>query len=390
MRTTVAFACVILADVLAAVFVLSYNTCNDECLSNKVSSAFAPIQAAATTSLIQVRKQLDRDLYPVTMRNATSGLNRRNYSSVPLTGSPENLITLGDTKQADERLMEYRAWMKEALSQLPDRQLDVREAPGQWYHSCRDNAELAALQAATPKIPRHLHFVLIEERSAWIDKSDPSRLIGKDSETYSELTGYEQLLIENMRYTIAMHDMKSIHLMDDEACIHATGKWSARLRYIYEDEADIRFKSDICRIAALYWEGGYYMDDDMVTYQPLILGDDTDFATALGVAERSMFQSYLASSPCHPILARNIELLLAARSKKVPDYLQSSLREDSGLLGPVTLRLAWEEAKSIHSRLFHEVRHNASYPVEPDRGGLTCEFVVVDTSSNSLHYCSRF
>lgn len=316
-----------------------------------------------------------------------------NFTAPIIGGGPENPITYGNPPQPDHKLMALRGWMKQALSEVPERQLEARPGPGQWDRTCADQDEVAGIDLAAPKIPRHLHFVLIKERADWVNKAHPSGLIAKDSPAYSKLSGYEQLLIENMRYSIAVNDMKSVHFMDDEACRHACGKWSPELQRLFEVEGDIRFKSDICRVAALYWEGGYHFDDDMLTYHPVSLHEDTELATALGVSGESMFQSFLAAKPCHPTLKRNLELLLEARENPMPGYIKDAMEKDVYLLGPVTLKLAMDEHKPEHTELFNEVRYdpqNATYGPCPDRAGHTCEFVVVDPSSRTMNFCSRF
>lgn len=257
----------------------------------------------------------------------------------------------------------------------------------QWDQNCeRDDVAQRLLKQG---IPRHWHFVLILERAQWINASNPSQLITPESREYKDLDAESQLLIENMRYSLALNEAESVHFLDDTGCRHALEKADPRLLPLFEKEVDLRYKSDICRIAALYNEGGYYFDDDMHSYYavPPILQKDTRFATARGVSPdgREFFQSFMASTACHPILKRNIELLVAARQPDAP-------KKYEGLLGPVTLRLAWDEVNADHTQLMQEIvasPASGTYEAPPGRNGHRCVFVVVDPSSKKTVFCSR-
>jgi mannosyltransferase OCH1-like enzyme len=54
----------------------------------------------------------------------------------------------------------------------------------------------------------------------------------------------------------------------------------------FREEPDGSFKSDLCRLAALYLHGGYYFDIDMEVIQPVLLDDDVSFSTALSIQKR--------------------------------------------------------------------------------------------------------
>lgn len=266
-----------------------------------------------------------------------------------------------------------------------------RQSMAQWHrrwdHACQSPDVVQ--QLLQQQIPRHWHFVLILERAQWINASSPSQLISADSIEYKQLDGYEQLLIENMRYSLALNEAESVHFLDDSACRYAIEKADPLLLAIFHGESDIRFKTDICRIAALYNEGGYYFDDDMHSYSPVtsVIQEDTRFATARGVSPdgKEFFQSFIASTPCHPILKHNLEMLVAARMPNAPPKY-------AGLLGPVTLKLAWDEANASHTQLLQEISYNPqnkSYEPEPSRNGHSCEFAVIDPATKKMLFCSR-
>lgn len=265
----------------------------------------------------------------------------------------------------------------------------------QWDRKCdAEEMEKIAQSGERPKIPRHFHFTVIEDRSNWINWSFPYQLIDAGSPIYKRLTQEEQLLIENMRYSLIKNDAFSVHFLDTMACISACRQMSKGLLRLYLAEGDLRYKSDICRVAALYLEGGYYFDDDMLSYRPVIplIKDDTEFATAKSISDALYFQSFMASTPCNPIMKRNAEMLEEARQPKPhPKY--------DGLLGPRTLKLAMDEVtqsgqvKKSHTQLFQESSYNpgdSRYEKVPDRGGHQCGLVVYDPATKKTPFCSRF
>jgi len=252
-----------------------------------------------------------------------------------------------------------------------------------WNHACQNQSE-----PVLGPIPRHFHFVLFEERGAWINSSHPYSLISADSPAYKNLTQLEQLLIENVRNTLVINNASSVHFLDTAACESATSKISQALLDVYRHEADLRFRSDICRVAALYWEGGYYFDDDMVAYRPIVplIHDSTEFASVKAVESGLFFQSFIAASPCHPVLRRNLEMFIEARRPDAP-------KKYDNLLGPVTLQLAYDELQPKKAQLFQESRYDPR-GVEPsmliaDYNGFECEFAVHDEVTRNLLFCSR-
>lgn len=58
------------------------------------------------------------------------------------------------------------------------------------------------------------------------------------------------------------------------------------LASIFRNESDGSFKSDLCRLAALYLHGGYYFDIDMEVIQPILLDEGVTFSTATSTIQR--------------------------------------------------------------------------------------------------------
>jgi len=261
----------------------------------------------------------------------------------------------------------------------------------QWDHDCSSEAP-----AAPGPIQKHFHFVLFEERGAWINWTHPFELISSSSPQYLELELEEQVLIENVRNTLRLNNPSSVHFLDTYACESATMKISKEFLEIYKGQPDLRYRADICRVAALYLEGGYYLDDDMLSYQPVqpLINKDTDFASVLGADKATFFQSFMAATPCHPVLKRNIEMMLEASRPDPPEqYLNGAF------LGPVTLKLAYDEVKPSNAQLFHEDRCDpvgleGIYDFAPwhkmETFEHSCEFCVYDEATKKLPWCSRF
>ena len=69
---------------------------------------------------------------------------------------------------------------------------------------------------------------------------------------------------------------------------------------MFDREYDLRFKSDFCRSAVLYLEGGIYNDDDQINYRPITtwLKDSTAFASAQSDDSRLFSNSFMAATPC--------------------------------------------------------------------------------------------
>jgi len=266
----------------------------------------------------------------------------------------------------------------------------------QWDHNC----SISSGAAAPGPIKKHFHFVLFEERGAWINWTHPFELISSNSLEYSELELEEQLLIENVRNSLRVNDASSVHFLDTRACESATMKISKEMLEIYKGQADLRYRADICRVAALYLEGGYYLDDDMLSYEPVqpLINKNTDFASALGADKKTLFQSFMAATPCHPVLKRNIEMMIETMQPLLIGELPPPQYDNGAFLGPVTLKLAYDEVKPSNAQLFTEDRCDpsneiydwATYHKLRDTFGHSCEFCVYDEDTKTLPWCSRF
>jgi hypothetical protein len=66
------------------------------------------------------------------------------------------------------------------------------------------------------------------------------------------------------------------------------------------------YKADICRVAELYLNGGYYFDVDLLAVHSVSPADSVRFATVRGQGwpKHGFFQAFTARAPGHPILKK--------------------------------------------------------------------------------------
>ena len=118
--------------------------------------------------------------------------------------------------------------------------------------------------------------------------------------------------------------------MDDEYCEMLIDHVSPMLTKFFKLELNGSFKGDICRIAALYKFGGYYMDVDMEVIEPY-MPQNVYFTTSWDMQKRSFFQSFTASTPGHPIIKSALDLMLEYYRGFHPEW------NNTIIMGPVTL-----------------------------------------------------
>jgi Glycosyltransferase sugar-binding region containing DXD motif len=116
-------------------------------------------------------------------------------------------------------------------------------------------------------------------------------------------------LYDNVRNTIrvyreAWNDKEaSVLFLDDQDCLEVIEEVEPRLAIHFRNEKQGAFKSDICRLAALYTRGGYYFDIDMKTVQAVPVPSTIAFAS-VKASYGGFFQSFLASEPENPIIKK--------------------------------------------------------------------------------------
>merc|ERR1712217_494422 len=160
--------------------------------------------------------------------------------------------------------------------------------------------------------------------------------IKKSNHIYWTLNAKEKAYVENVRKSVSMNRLTPV-LYDNNACEHAVKAVNLDLWDLWEKEEDRRYKSDMCRICAIYMEGGYYMDADMVSVEPVVsyVHPETEFVSALApIAWVGFFQSFMAGMKGHPIFKLNAEIMVKKLRKG---------GDERELIGPVSLKKSYDE-----------------------------------------------
>lgn len=234
---------------------------------------------------------------------------------------------------------------------------------------------------------------MLGPRNNEINWSYPFELIDEENTAYALLSQEDRILVDNMRYSLALDNASSVHFLDDYGCSLATSKLGEQVFQLYSAEYDLRFKSDICRIAALYLEGGIYNDDDQINYRPIMpwLKQQTTFAgVQTDLDANVMANSFLAATPCHPTIRLILQWMLKARQPGV------DILKPDGLLGPRCTRYAVKEVEDKNysalintTQLLRETQLRF-IGMHPDRYGHQCTFGFYDPhDNNTIYACSR-
>jgi hypothetical protein len=96
------------------------------------------------------------------------------------------------------------------------------------------------------------------------------------------------------------------------------------------------YKADICRVAELYQNGGYYFDIDLLAVHPVSPADSVGFSTIKGAGwpKGGFFQAFTASAPGHPILKKSLDALL--------EIYEGKRKKKQRWIGPETMQIAYE------------------------------------------------
>jgi hypothetical protein len=245
------------------------------------------------------------------------------------------------------------------------------------------------LASSKPRIPRRLIF------------THQYNLFDCES-SRDHFTPTLHMLAANARQTVALYrefwgePEAEVAFLTDKDCLRLLSTTEPRLIKYFNDEEGM-YKADICRVAELYQNGGYYFDVDLLAIHPFSPADSVGFATVKGTGwpENGFFQAFTASAPGHPIVRKSLDTLLEVYEGK---------RERKFWIGPETMQISYElylsetspEDVSRDLLLLDEVNiKNAKeenspnfiltlpqqYPKpEPFRSGV-CNYVVYDDST---------
>lgn len=192
----------------------------------------------------------------------------------------------------------------------------------------------------------------------------------------------------------------SVTFLDDARCLEMIGALEPRLIVPFRKEKGAH-KADICRVAALYLEGGYYFDLDLKTIHAVILPQQPSTGTDIGFVSvledkrvppyhDNIFQAFLASRPRHPILQMALRLMV--------EYYEGT-REILGInMGTSTMKMAIDAVSEEDRRdvkLLQEMQNLPKfddwYPgLPPQKGvGCCCDFIVHDPDERNVFFWSH-
>lgn len=202
-------------------------------------------------------------------------------------------------------------------------------------------------------ISHHFIFMFFGNWAKFVHSHERDRLIDKyDQHSWDAHSETEQSIINNTKELMKINKATA-HFYDDADCEQALQ--ALNLVEHFRMTKDLRYKSDICRLGALYEEGGYYFGPDMVGVAPVesFLKPETVFATVIGGGYPAtglhnntvlwapdsrrepitqVFQRFLAAEKGSPIIKRAAEIIL--------DIKEGRWQGCDDLLGPCTLALA--------------------------------------------------
>lgn len=221
-------------------------------------------------------------------------------------------------------------------------------------------APLAAEPTRAPRaIPDRL---VLNHRWKFLEYQTEDEQAGVDSARARK----HQRMAGVLNETQSVMHFETVELMDDKGCIDIIERaHSKELAEAFVAERSGPFKSDICRLAQLYEDGGYYFDNDMQAKQDLrdFVPPNTSFVSCVAFwtswsrpghpgkvdAERAflkdqLFNSLIGVAPRHPLIQhamnRTLSYYKADKSNQSAKY-----NGDPGPLfymGPWLLREAYE------------------------------------------------
>lgn len=183
-------------------------------------------------------------------------------------------------------------------------------------------------------IPRHLHF-------------------SYKFDFIKHPTEASRPIAANVKALVELHDVP-FTIWSDADCSQLLIKQGRHgLAQAYEHEKYGPFKSDMCRMAALYESGGFYLDNDLYMESGNVIQTvervNASFASVVEMSDGGIFQAFLASTPRHPVIGDS----LARMTKYYAGTYQGC--KHHRLMGPCTLRDAIDALPEQPIYLFAEV-----------------------------------
>ena len=190
-----------------------------------------------------------------------------------------------------------------------------------------------------------------------------------------------------------------VSFLNDTTCETLIENVAPALLPHFQEEELGSYRSDICRLAALYRHGGYYFDIDMELVQPMVAPPTVSFLTVREAnPDGYFFQSFLATTPGHPVIHR-------ALTSTLPEFYAHRRHDASAphvWMGPYTLHQAYYQQQqamqndtTTTSLLLSEVNlddhpRRSTYPTIPRRRknhGCCCNYVI--QHADTVYFYSR-
>ena len=191
----------------------------------------------------------------------------------------------------------------------------------------------------------------------------------------------------------------NVTFLDDAKCLKMIESLEPRLIGPFRKEKGAH-KADICRVAALYLEGGYYFDLDLKAIHDVMLPPpsaerDIGFVSVLEDKRvppfhDNIFQAFLASRPRHPILRMALNLMV--------EYYEGTRKILGINMGTSTMKMAIDAVSDEDRRdvlLLQEMQNLPKfddwYPdLPPQKGaGCCCDFIVHDPDERKVFFWSH-
>lgn len=176
-----------------------------------------------------------------------------------------------------------------------------------------------------------------------------------------------------------------VRFLDDAACRATIHRVEPRLLRWFDDEPQGMYKADVCRLAALYEEGGYYFDLDVGVATPYIVEPGLSFVTVREYPKwghTGLMQAFLATTPQHPIVKEALLQTLGYYEGRI------HLPKDDGTYGPRLLRMAFDAVPSQDSYMLLSEGKLGDHGISPPPGerpsgsGCCCDMVVHDGNTS--------
>jgi hypothetical protein len=224
----------------------------------------------------------------------------------------------------------------------------------------------------------------------------PHRMIVVDTR-FTSIDQFPEPHLSNVKNTIEVYRKHwggslDVVFVGGEACEEAIAQANFRLLKYYYIEKQGPYKSDLCRYAILFLNGGYYFDNDMIAVKPVQVPPTTTFVSPLqlGGGKGALFNSFIAVTPRHPIMNRTFEYALR--------YYQRQVKY--GIMGTEVLfhahkstvqDVGQEVARTFDTSLAEIYLTEEKHPDFPrlDGVGCCCDVVVHNQTTGEIYFYSH-